>query len=296
MLKPLKINLSPRFQAYIALMRLDKPVGIFLLLWPALWGLLLAQEAGLPSLGHVVIFSLGTLLMRSAGCAINDFADRNIDGKVARTATRPLALKQVQPWEALTLAAVLSGLAFCLVLLTNSITILMSFGGVILAGLYPFTKRWIASPQLVLGVAFAWAIPMGFAATLETVPAQGWYYFLVTLFWIFGYDTYYAMADREDDRFLNIGSTALLFGRYAGQVSFACTLLFILGFFLLLHSLTNYPLLILVFGFCVCLGVGVYQYSLAKTDTPENYTKAFKLSNILGFVLTFVLILGALSP
>lgn len=298
LIKQTQLQIYHRSRAYAALMRLDKPVGTALLLWPAMWGLLLAAN-GLPSYSNVLIFAVGTLLMRSAGCAINDFADRHIDGKVIRTATRPLPQQQIQPFEALVVAAVLAGLAFCLVIFTNQLTVFMSFAGLGFAGLYPFTKRWIASPQLVLGLAFAWAIPMGFAATLKYVPLEAWYYFAATLFWIVGYDTYYAMADREEDRFLNIGSTALLFGKYAARFSFLFTLVFICSFYWLLTPAAleakNWlqQIGVLIVGLALSLSLSVYQYLLARTEQPAQCTKAFKMSNYVGLVITVVLILTA---
>lgn len=283
--------IGQRILAYKALIRFDQPVGTLLLLWPALWGVILASN-GAPQLKHLAIFSLGTFLMRSAGCAINDFADRGIDGKVSRTSARPLAQGLIRPWEAVALAIVLAALAFTLVLRTNLLTIGMSFGALILASLYPFTKRWISSPQLILGAAFAWAIPMGFAAVLNKVPTEAGLLFVATLFWIVGYDTYYAMADREDDRQLNIGSMALLLGPWAAAASFAFTCLFVVG-----HAgvLVVYEDLDSSFLFSVSLPIlfiACYQFYLARTEVPELCTKAFRLSNWIGMLITLSTLLA----
>lgn len=278
-----------RLQAYLSLIRFDKPVGTLLLLWPALWGLLLASSAW-PAWQHLVIFTLGTFFMRSAGCAINDFADRKIDGKVARTAQRPLSQGAVQPFEALLITAVFLFLSLLLVLMLHPLTWLMACFGAIFACLYPFTKRWIASPQLVLGIAFAWAIPMGFAATQGTVPIIAWVYFALSVLWIIAYDTYYAMADRLDDQYLDIGSTALLFGQRAAAISFTLYLLFISGVMLLVARQFN-DFIFTGLGWCGLSAFGLYQYHLANTGQSDLCIKAFKLNNITGLVVTLVLII-----
>ncbi len=200
-----------RLPDFIALMRLDRPIGIYLLLWPTLWAVWIASD-GLPSLKLILIFMGGVVLMRSGGCVINDFADRNFDGHVARTANRPLATGRISSKEALVLAAVIALLAFCLVLMTNLFTILLSFAGLALAFCYPFMKRYTYFPQVFLGAAFAWAIPMAFGAAGESVPTYAWLIYLATLLWTMAYDTLYAMADREDDLKVGIKSTAVLFG------------------------------------------------------------------------------------
>ncbi|HBF09723.1 MAG TPA: 4-hydroxybenzoate octaprenyltransferase [Gammaproteobacteria bacterium] len=275
-----------KFHAYMALTRFDKPVGSLLLLWPALWGLLVAAGDNWPSIKLVFIFTIGTFLMRSAGCAINDFADRKIDGSVERTKHRPLAAGLISAKEAVLVAAACAALSFILVLFTNSMTILMSFGGAFFAALYPFTKRWIASPQVFLGFAFAWAIPMGFTAVQSALPIAAWLYFLISILWIVAYDTYYAMADMEYDKDLNIGSTALLFGQYAAQVSLGLNLVFILCFYCLsgLH-------LAFIAASIVC---SLYQYKLAITLKPALCIQAFKLNNLTGLILTLGLIVGKL--
>ena len=202
-----------RFSLYWRLVRADKPIGIYLLLWPALWALWLAAD-GIPPWWILLVFVLGTALMRSAGCAINDFADRHFDGQVERTAQRPLATGLVSAREAVVVFAVLSLLAFALVLTLNAKTIAHSFVAVALAALYPFTKRYTHMPQLVLGMAFGWAVPMAFAAVQNSIPPLAWVLFAATVLWALIYDTMYAMVDREDDLKIGIKSTAILFGRF----------------------------------------------------------------------------------
>ena len=209
MSQPLSVD---RLSLYAELIRLNRPIGIFLLLWPGLWALWIAG-AGQPTWWVVLIFLAGTALMRSAGCAINDYADRDFDGHVARTHQRPIASGRVSPREALMVFVVLSLLAFVLVLFLNSTTILMSFVAVALAGVYPFMKRYTHMPQLVLGMAFGWAVPMAFTALQERVPPVAWLLFAAAVIWALIYDTMYAMVDREDDRRIGIKSTAILFGR-----------------------------------------------------------------------------------
>ncbi len=197
---------------WLRLMRFDRPIGIALLLWPTWWGLWFAA-GGLPSLKNLVIFTLGVIVMRAAGCVINDYADRDIDPLVERTRSRPIAAGEIQPAQALILFFVLLGLALALVLMTNRLTVLMAFGGALLAGSYPFFKRFTHFPQVVLGAAFGWAIPMAFAAETGTVPALAWWLFASTLVWTLIYDTQYAMADRADDLKAGVKSTAIAFGR-----------------------------------------------------------------------------------
>lgn len=211
--KELQLSNSPlrRLPDFIQLGRLDRPIGIYLLLWPTLWALWIAAE-GHPSFKLIFIFITGVVLTRTAGCIVNDWADRDLDGQVSRTANRPLATGRVSGKEALAVAAVIMLLAFVLVLYTNTFTILLSFGALALACSYPFMKRYTYLPQLVLGAAFAWAIPMAFAAVGETVPLHAWLIYLATLSWTMAYDTLYAMVDREDDLQAGIKSTAILFG------------------------------------------------------------------------------------
>jgi len=192
-------------------MRLDRPIGIYLLLWPTLTALWLAQQ-GLPNLKTLVIFILGVIIMRSAGCVVNDFADRKIDGRVKRTVTRPLATGLVSEKEAISLFIVLIAIAFILVLLTNVVTIKMSIIAVILASSYPFMKRYTYLPQVVLGAAFAWAVPMAFTALQVPLQDTTWLLFSATVLWTVVYDTLYAMVDRDDDLKIGVRSTAILFG------------------------------------------------------------------------------------
>jgi 4-hydroxybenzoate polyprenyltransferase len=204
-------RLHPRAWDFVQLMRLEKPIGIYLLLWPTLWALWVASE-GVPSLKNLFIFVVGVFLMRAAGCVINDFADRKVDGHVARTKARPLASGKVTSKEALTLFAILIVLSFILVLFTNSTTIWLSFGGLALAACYPFMKRYTYYPQVVLGAAFSWGMPMAFTAETGSLPAEAWLLYIANLLWTVAYDTYYAMADREDDLKIGVKSTAILFG------------------------------------------------------------------------------------
>ena len=190
---------ASRLSVYLTLIRFDRPIGTYLLLWPTLWALWIASE-GPPPWQLLVIFIVGTFLMRSAGCAINDLADRHLDGEVARTQQRPLVTGAISPTEALSLSAGLSLLAFVLVLFTNTLTILLSFGAVALAACYPYMKRQTHLPQLVLGAAFSWGIPMAFAATRNELPAELWLIFIANVLWTVAYDTEYAMVDRKDDR------------------------------------------------------------------------------------------------
>jgi 4-hydroxybenzoate polyprenyltransferase len=204
-------RVHPRAWDFIQLMRLDKPIGIYLLLWPTLWALWIAAK-GVPSSANLLIFVLGVVLMRSAGCVINDYADRKVDGHVKRTQMRPLASGKVQPREALILFAGLLAASFALVLCTNQATVWLSFGGVLLAACYPFMKRYTYYPQVVLGAAFSWGMPMAFSAQTGELPAALWLLYLANLLWTVAYDTYYAMVDRDDDLKIGVKSTAILFG------------------------------------------------------------------------------------
>jgi len=202
-----------KFQAYLSLTRINRPVGIYLVLWPALWALWLASD-GLPDLWILFIFIFGAVLMRSAGCVINDFADRNFDGHVKRTCNRPLATGVLSGKEALLFFGLLCSIAFGLVLTLNSLTVWLSLGAVGLAALYPFMKRHTHWPQVFLGAAFAWAIPMAFAAVSNEVPWQVWPIFAATLVWSLIYDTAYAVGDMQDDLKVGVKSTAILFAEH----------------------------------------------------------------------------------
>ncbi|MCS2607889.1 4-hydroxybenzoate octaprenyltransferase [Halomonas dongshanensis] len=200
-----------RLPDFIRLMRLDRPIGTWLLMWPTLWALWLAAD-GLPERHLLLIFVAGVYTMRAAGCVINDYADRRVDGHVKRTRHRPLATGRIAEREALTLFVALVALAFVLVLFTNAFTVMLSLGGVALAFIYPFMKRYTHLPQVVLGAAFSWAIPMAFGAVLGYVPLEGWLLFAANVLWTVAYDTQYAMVDRDDDLKIGIKSTAVLFG------------------------------------------------------------------------------------
>lgn len=202
---------AARLKEYGLLVRLDRPIGNLLLLWPTLWALWFAG-AGSPGLKNVVIFVLGVVFMRAAGCAINDFADRDFDPHVKRTTRRPLARGALEPWEAVMVFVVLALLSFGLVLLTNRLTVLLSVPAVVIAASYPFMKRWTHLPQLHLGVAFGWAIPMAYAAETGSLPPECWLLFIANIFWATVYDTMYAMVDRDDDVKIGVKSTAVLFG------------------------------------------------------------------------------------
>lgn len=207
------LSFSKRFNAYWRLMRFDKPIGIFLLLWPALWALWIAGD-GHPDARVIMVIVLGTLLMRAAGCVINDYADRDFDPHVERTRLRPIAAGEVSPREALALFVCLCLVSFCLVLLLNALTIALSVPGVLLAASYPFTKRYTHLPQAYLGIAFGWAVPMSFAAQTGHITKVAWILYAATILWALIYDTMYAIVDRDDDIKIGVKSTAILFGQY----------------------------------------------------------------------------------
>ena len=225
---PRKLTLAERLDAYERLMRLDKPIGTLLLLWPTLCALWFAA-GGRPRGSLVLIFVVGTLVTRSAGCAMNDWADRDFDGHVARTAKRPLAMREIAPWEALLVAAIGAFLAFLLVLFTNRATMLWSLPALAIAIVYPFVKRVFALPQAFLGIAFSFGIPMAYAAVLNHVPAIAWAYLVINLFWVVAYDTEYAMVDRADDAKIGIGTSALTFGRFDVLAVGVCYLVYLAG-------------------------------------------------------------------
>ncbi|TMH38052.1 MAG: 4-hydroxybenzoate octaprenyltransferase, partial [Betaproteobacteria bacterium] len=216
-------RIAARLNAYERLIRLDKPIGTLLLLWPTLTALWIAT-AGAPSWIVIGIFTLGTLLMRSAGCAINDYADRDFDAHVQRTAGRPLAKREIAPWEALAVAALLSMCAFLLIVRLSMATILLSLPALAIAIAYPFFKRFFFLPQAFLGIAFSFGIPMAFAAAGEGVPPLGWVLLVINMLWVMAYDTEYAMVDRDDDLKLGLKTSAIAFGRYdvfAVMISYA---------------------------------------------------------------------------
>jgi 4-hydroxybenzoate polyprenyltransferase len=269
--------------AYARLMRLDKPVGIYLLLWPTMWALLMAAQ-GLPPLNILVIFVAGVVVMRSAGCVINDYADRKVDGSVKRTSARPLATGEVTPKQALTLFGGLIALAFVLVLFLNWQTIALSVVALLLASSYPFMKRYTHLPQVVLGAAFGWAIPMAFMAVLETVPAYAWRLFVANLLWTVAYDTMYAMVDRDDDLQIGVKSTAILFGKNDVRIimllqATALIILWCIGF--IIDATWPYYGAIL-FSALLC----VRQYQLIKRRQREGCFKAFLENHYIGLAIT----------
>ena len=223
-----RLTLVERLDAYERLMRLDKPIGTLLLLWPTLSALWLAA-GGAPRLSLVLIFVVGTLVMRSAGCAMNDWADRDFDAHVARTANRPLAQGIIAPWEALVVAATGAFVAFLLVLLTNRATLLWSIPALAIGIVYPFFKRFFSLPQAFLGIAFSFGIPMAYAAVLNQVPAIAWAYLAINLFWVVAYDTEYAMVDRADDAKIGIRTSALTLGRADVLAVGTCYLAYLAG-------------------------------------------------------------------
>ena len=284
--------IAKRLDAYERLMRLDKPIGALLLLWPTLWAVWLASN-GQPKLDIVLLFVMGTFLMRSAGCAINDFADRDFDPHVERTRLRPLAAREIQPKEALIVAAALAAAAFCLVLFLNRLAVLLSFLGLAIAASYPFAKRFIALPQAYLGIAFGFGIPMAYAAVQVRLPAVCWWLLAANVFYAFAYDTEYAIVDRDDDAKLGIRTSALTLGRFdvaAVMASYAAmlALLALVGVFARL-------------GWPYYAGLGsaavmmVYHWLLIRGRSREGCFKAFMHNNwvggaiFLGIVLSYPL-------
>lgn len=273
------MSAKSKFQLYIQLARLDKPIGILLLLWPTLWGLWIAGE-GHPAPMIVAIFVLGTVLMRSAGCVINDYADRDVDPHVERTQHRPLAAKKISTREALALAASLALMAFVLVLPLNTLTILMSVPALLLAASYPFSKRFFAIPQAWLGIAFGFGIPMAFAAIQNQVPPLAWLLLIANMFWSIAYDTEYAMVDREDDLKIGIHTSAITFGRYDVAAVMACYALS-LGLLAIAGQIaargTPY-----FAGLAVAALIGVFHYTLIAKRERSACFKAFLHNNWLG--------------
>lgn len=271
-----------RLSDYARLMRLDRPIGILLLLWPVLWALWIAA-AGKPSLPVFVVFVAGVILMRSAGCVINDYADREFDPQVERTRNRPLAAGRVHPREALVLFVVLALSAFLLVLLMNRLTILLSFVGAALAVSYPFMKRWTQLPQFYLGAAFGWGVPMAFAAQTGSVSMEAWILFGATLCWAVAYDTAYAMVDREDDIRIGVKSTAILFGR-ADRLMVA--LFHALSLALLAWAGARAGLgLAYYIGLSLALGLAGWQQWLIRTRSRDHCFRAFMNNNRFGAVI-----------
>ena len=275
--------------AYFRLMRFDKPIGIYLLLWPTLWGLFLAKR-GIPDIDLLIIFTLGVILMRSAGCVINDFADRKIDKFVMRTKNRPLTSGEVSEKGALILFSFLILMSFGLVLMTNFLTVQLSIVAVFLATLYPFVKRWSNLPQFVLGSAFAMSVPMAFSATLDEVPFSAWLVFLATVIWTVIYDTIYAMVDREDDLKINVKSTAILFGKYDLIIIFLLHLLLIALLVMISQEfqLGNYFNMTIVMATLLMF----YHQHLIKDRDRAKCFKAFLNNHYIGIVILLGIVLS----
>ncbi len=276
------MNLTKKLDAYERLMRLDKPIGILLLLWPTLWALWLTSR-GMPDWITLLIFITGAVLMRSAGCVMNDIADRKFDGLVERTKNRPLATGEVTVKEAYCLAAGLCLLAFGLVLLFNKTTILLSFVALFLAATYPFTKRFFAIPQAYLGIAFGFGIPMAFAAVNDYIPPLAWVLLLANVFWAIAYDTEYAMVDRDDDLKIGIKSSAIFFGKYDVIAVMIC--------YVAMLGLLAYVGRFMDFGKFYFIGLGTAlilacrQYVLIKNREKNNCFKAFLHNNWIGLAI-----------
>lgn len=273
------MNLAERIRLYIQLARLHRPIGILLLLWPTLWAVWIASN-GHPAWSIIIIFVLGTILMRSAGCVINDYADRDIDKHVKRTQDRPLTSGKVSTREALLLAATLAALSFLLILPLNNLTLLLSVPAVFLAASYPFTKRFLAIPQAYLGIAFGFGIPMAFAATQGHIPPVAWVLLLANIFWAIAYDTEYAMVDRDDDIHLGIHSSALFFGKHDVMAVMICygitlALLAVAG----LMAGLGLPYFV---GLIIAEGIALYHYQLIKHRSREKCFEAFLHNNWLG--------------
>ena len=285
------MNLIDRLSLYLQLTRLNRPIGILLLLWPTLWGVWIAGE-GHPAGYIVMIFVLGTALMRSAGCVINDYADRNFDRHVQRTRERPITSGRISPREALWLAATLALCAFLLILPLNNLTLLLSFPAVFLAASYPFTKRFLAIPQAYLGIAFGFGIPMAFAAQQAYVPPVAWLLLLANVFWAMAYDTEYAMVDRDDDIHLGIHSSALLFGKLdvaAVMVCYAIALV-LLGIAGLMIGAGVFYFV----GLVVAESIALHHYHLIKHRQREACFKAFLHNNWFGMAIFVGLVLDYL--
>ncbi len=272
-----------RFALYLKLIRFDRPIGTLLLLWPTLWALWLAGN-GHPHWTNVLVFALGTFLMRSAGCAINDYADRDFDGHVKRTAQRPLAAGLIAPGEALLVAGVLAFTAFLLVVFfLNTLTLLLSFAALFLAASYPFTKRFFAMPQAYLGLAFGFGIPMAFAAETNAVPALAWWLLAANVFWTVAYDTEYAMVDREDDLKIGIRTSAILFGRFDVAAVMFCYLAALVVLIAIGKTTgLGWPYWL---GMTAAAGIALYHYSLIRKRQPEACFRAFLHNTWFGFAV-----------
>jgi 4-hydroxybenzoate polyprenyltransferase len=271
-----------RIKAYLRLMRVHKPIGILLLLWPTLWALWLAAQ-GLPDHKLLIIFVLGVVIMRSAGCVINDIADREFDKHVKRTAMRPITAGEVSVKSAVILLMLLLGIAFVLVLQLNLLTIKLSLIAMLLAGLYPFTKRWTYWPQLFLGAAFAMPVPMAFAAQLNHLPMSCWIIYSIAVLWPMMYDTEYAMVDRDEDINIGLKSTAIKFGKY-DVLAVALMQFIIVILWIILGTLQN-----LTVGYFIAVFIAtslfMKQLSLIHDRNPQQCFKAFINNQWVGFII-----------
>ncbi len=270
--------------AYFRLMRLNKPIGIYLLLWPTYWALFLSA-GGWPDIDLLIIFTFGVIITRSAGCVINDYADRDIDKHIARTRDRPITAGEISPKAALLLFFALVLVAFALVLLTNTLTIKISFIALALAVLYPFSKRWTNLPQLILGLAFAMSVPMAFSAQTGTVPASAGWIFLATVLWTLIYDTFYAMADRDEDLKIGVKSTAILFAKY-DQIFITLLQILLMIVFIKIGNLFDlgafYDISLIIILFFM-----IYHQFLIKKRQKMDYFKAFINNHFIGMTLFF---------
>jgi 4-hydroxybenzoate polyprenyltransferase len=282
-----------QWNAYWRLMRFDKPIGILLLLWPTWWALLLAGD-GRPSLRNILIFSCGVILMRAAGCVMNDIADREYDPHVKRTRLRPLASGELTLKQALGLFLLLMLLAFLLVLMTNVLTVKLAFVGALLASAYPFFKRFTHLPQVVLGIAFGWGILMAFAAEINSVPAIAWWLLLINTIWSVIYDTLYAMVDREDDLAVGIKSTAILFGRFDLLIIGALMVLMIISLAIMgVRIGLAWPWFA---GLLVATGLFTRQLYISRDREPKACFRAFLNNNWVGLSIFLGLLASLLLP
>ncbi len=276
-------HIQARLADYARLLRLDRPIGSLLLLWPTYWALWLAAD-GFPGIGNFIVFTLGVFLMRAAGCAINDFADRKVDRHVKRTKDRPLTSGRIEAWEAVALFAGICLVAFLMVVLfTNTLTLYLSFGGVILAFIYPFMKRYTHLPQLFLGAAFSWAIPMAWAAEAGEVTRIAWLLFTANVLWTVAYDTLYAMVDRDDDIKIGIKSTAILFGDADRAVIAILQALVVLILIMVGQQAELGVFYYLGLVAMACLFV--FQQHLARYRERDGCFKAFLNNNWAGFAV-----------
>jgi 4-hydroxybenzoate polyprenyltransferase len=271
-----------RAQQYWLLARFDKPIGILILLWPALWALWIASD-GQPDLLVLTVICSGVILTRAAGCVINDYADRDFDPHVERTQQRPIASGKVTPSEALKLFAVLIGIAFVSVLLLNLMTIFLSLIGAFLIASYPFMKRYTHLPQAYLGIAFGWAIPMSFAAQTNTIPLVAWVMYLAVILWAIVYDTMYAMVDKEDDLKIGVKSTAILFGNKEREI-IGILQLIILALLIIIGLMQDLGL-VYYLGLLMAVSLSVYQQKLIFHREKDLCFKAFLNSNYFGLAV-----------